>query len=174
MYAVATAAHCAHCQAELHGDFCPRCSEKHLGHHDYSRAHFAEHTVDTATHFDAQVVRGTWSLLSRPGHMTAEVLRGCRVPWPKPLQPLTILPVLLARFIRLVLQRPIDAVWAATAFRPRYAAEPRGMGLCPVATHLRRPVLAESAVGWGGQRILCLSAMYVYRPFLFAVTYLLV
>ncbi len=77
---------CASCGAALAGPYCHACGEKRLDRHDYSFAHFAEHAVDTVTHFDVKVVRGAWSLLRRPGVMTADLLAGRRVPWPKPLQ----------------------------------------------------------------------------------------
>ena len=77
---------CATCGTALAGAYCHACGEKRLDRHDYSFAHFAEHAVDTVTHFDLKVVRGAWSLLRRPGTMTADMLAGRRVPWPKPLQ----------------------------------------------------------------------------------------
>ena len=77
---------CASCGAPLAGPYCHRCGEKRLGPHDYNLAHFVEHAVDTATHFDFKVAKGAWSLLRHPGRMSADVLAGRRVAWPKPLQ----------------------------------------------------------------------------------------
>ncbi len=85
---------CATCGTALAGAFCHACGEKRLDRHDYSFAHFAEHAVDTVTHFDVKVVRGAWSLLRRPGAMTADLLAGRRVPWPKPLQLFLIVNIL--------------------------------------------------------------------------------
>lgn len=70
----------------LTGPFCHQCGEKRLDRHDYALGHWLEHTVDAFTHFDFKVVRSLWSLLRRPGQMTAEVLAGRRVPWAKPVQ----------------------------------------------------------------------------------------
>lgn len=80
------AAACATCGTPLQGPYCAHCGEKQLGHHDYSMAHFLEHVVDTTTHFDFKVLKGMGDLLAHPGRMTRDVLRGSRVPWPKPLQ----------------------------------------------------------------------------------------
>lgn len=85
---------CASCGSALHGEYCHACGEKRLGHHDYSFAHFAEHAVDTVTHFDFKVVTSAWSLLRRPGVMTADVLAGRRVRWAKPLQLFLLINVL--------------------------------------------------------------------------------
>lgn len=85
---------CATCATALQGPYCHHCGEKRLDHHDYSLAHFLEHSVDTITHFDLKVVKGAWSLLRHPGRMTREVLAGRRVPWPKPLQLFLVVNVL--------------------------------------------------------------------------------
>ncbi|UYZ60887.1 DUF3667 domain-containing protein [Hymenobacter latericus] len=82
----ATVTSCANCGTALQGAYCHSCGEKRLGYHDYALGHFLEHAVDTTTHFDFKVLKGMWSLLARPGRMTADILRGRRVPWPKPLQ----------------------------------------------------------------------------------------
>lgn len=77
---------CASCGAALVGEFCHRCGEKRLDHHDYAFGHWLEHTVDAFTHFDLKVPRSLWSLLRRPGAMTADVLAGRRVRWARPFQ----------------------------------------------------------------------------------------
>lgn len=85
---------CASCGAALTGPYCHRCGEKRLDRHDYAFGHWLEHTVDAFTHFDLKVPRGLWSLLRRPGVMTADVLAGRRVRWPKPFQAFLIANVL--------------------------------------------------------------------------------
>lgn len=77
---------CASCGAALAGPYCHRCGEKKLDRHDYTFSHWLEHTVDAFTHFDLKVPRSLWSLLRRPGVMTADVLAGRRVGWAKPFQ----------------------------------------------------------------------------------------
>ncbi|WBO85295.1 DUF3667 domain-containing protein [Hymenobacter yonginensis] len=77
---------CASCTAPLQGPYCHRCGEKRLDRRDYALGHYLENAVDTFTHFDVKVVKGLWALLYRPGRMTADVLAGRRVAWPKPLQ----------------------------------------------------------------------------------------
>ena len=80
------AAPCASCGVALAGPYCAQCGEKRLDRHDYAFGHWLEHTVDAFTHFDLKVPRGLWGLLRRPGAMTADVLAGRRVRWPKPFQ----------------------------------------------------------------------------------------
>lgn len=77
---------CASCGTELTGPFCHQCGEKRLDRHDYAFGNWLAHTLDAFTDFDFKVVRSLWSLLRRPGQMTAEVLTGRRVPWTKPIQ----------------------------------------------------------------------------------------
>lgn len=72
--------------AALAGPYCHACGEKWLDRHDYALGHYLEHAVDAFTHFDLKVPRSLWSLLRRPGVMTADVLAGRRVRWAKPLQ----------------------------------------------------------------------------------------
>ena len=45
------------CGALLQGRFCHECAAKRLHRHDYSLAHFLEHTLDGFTHFDLRVLR---------------------------------------------------------------------------------------------------------------------
>ena len=90
----APAGACASCGLALVGPFCYRCGEKRLDRHDYAFGHWLEHTVDAFTHFDLKVPRGLWSLLRRPGTMTADVLAGRRVAWPKPFQAFLVANVL--------------------------------------------------------------------------------
>ncbi len=77
---------CASCGARLHGPYCHACGEKRLGPHDYALGHWLEHAVDAFTHFDLKVPRSLWSLLRRPGAMTADVLAGRRRSWASPFQ----------------------------------------------------------------------------------------
>ena len=84
--ALPSAESCASCGTALHGAYCHACGEKRLDHHDYALAYYLEHAVDTVTHFDVKVVKGIWALLRHPGCMTADVLAGRRVAWPKPMQ----------------------------------------------------------------------------------------
>jgi hypothetical protein len=88
------AARCASCAAALAGPYCAQCGEKRLDRHDYALGHWLEHTVDAFTHFDLKVPLGLWSLLRRPGTMTADVLAGRRVRWPKPFQAFLVANVL--------------------------------------------------------------------------------
>lgn len=57
-----------------------------MGPHDHSLRHWIEHAVESFTHFDLKVPKSLWSLLRRPGAMTADVLAGRRVRWASPFQ----------------------------------------------------------------------------------------
>ena len=77
---------CASCGTALTGPYCHACGEKRLGPHDYALGHWLEHAVDAFTHFDLKVPKSLWSLLRRPGVMTADVLAGRRRAWATPFQ----------------------------------------------------------------------------------------
>ncbi|HEX9953126.1 MAG TPA: DUF3667 domain-containing protein [Rubricoccaceae bacterium] len=82
----AEAGACASCREPLVGAYCHACGERRLGPHDYRLSHFFEYALHTFTHFDFKVPRSVWSLVRRPGVMTADVLAGRRVGWASPLQ----------------------------------------------------------------------------------------
>ena len=76
---------CVTCGAPLTGKFCAACGEKRPGPDDYKLGHFADDAVESFTHADGKVFRSMALLLSRPGRLTAEYLRGRRKPYLKPL-----------------------------------------------------------------------------------------
>ena len=133
--AVPEGAACASCGASLAGPYCHRCGEKRLGPHDYHLGHFLEHAVDTVTHVDFKVAKGAWSLLRRPGRMSADVLAGRRVAWPKPLQLFLVVNVLF--FV-------VASVFHANVFDTplRYQTEMQGYG--EVAARMTEAKLAAA------------------------------
>jgi hypothetical protein len=62
-------------------------------------AHFAEHAFETFTHLDSKLLRTLKALITRPGLLTREYLRGCRRPYMAPTQLFVIVNVLFALLI---------------------------------------------------------------------------
>jgi len=76
---------CVTCGAPLAGRFCAACGEKGPSPDDYRLGHFADEALESFTHADGKIFRSFWLLLSRPGRLTADYLRGRRKPYLKPL-----------------------------------------------------------------------------------------
>src|ERR1051325_6456347 len=73
------------------GKYCASCGEKRVSSHDYSIAHFAEHILETLTHFDIRSLRAVWLLVAKPGLLTREYLNGRRKTYVGPIQLFVIL-----------------------------------------------------------------------------------
>jgi len=85
---------CPNCGSRLLGRFCADCGQAAPRVGDYSlRTHVAEF-FDQTLSFDGKVVRTLWTLVSKPGVLTADHLRGRRVPYLKPLQLFLVVNVL--------------------------------------------------------------------------------
>jgi hypothetical protein len=76
---------CPSCGAEFLGDFCRQCGERRLGPHDRSIQHYLDAAADLLTHFDSKGYRSLRFLVTRPGFLSVEQLRGSRVRYAKPL-----------------------------------------------------------------------------------------
>jgi len=87
---------CRSCGAPQAERFCARCGEKRVTTHDYSIVHFAEHLLETFTHFDFRSLRALWVLVSRPGALTRDYLDGRRRRYVGPIQLFVIVNVLTA------------------------------------------------------------------------------
>lgn len=77
---------CANCAQPLAGRYCARCGERVVGPADHTVRRFLEHLLEAFTHADGKVFLTLRSLLSRPGRLTADYLRGKRKPYIAPLQ----------------------------------------------------------------------------------------
>jgi hypothetical protein len=87
---------CVSCGAPQADNYCANCGEKRVTTHDYSIAHFAEHVVETLTHFDIKSFRALRVLALQPGELTRDYLDGRRKPHIGPIQLFVILNVVFA------------------------------------------------------------------------------
>jgi hypothetical protein len=82
----ATPASCASCSAPFEGRFCPRCGERRLEPDAFTVRHYLGESVSVVTDLDSTLWRSLGALVARPGHLTAEYLRGRRVAYLRPVQ----------------------------------------------------------------------------------------
>lgn len=76
---------CPSCGTESAGQFCTHCSERKPGSEDRLVRHYFDVVINLLTHFDSKGYRSLWYLLTRPGFLSEEYLRGRRVRYPKPI-----------------------------------------------------------------------------------------
>ena len=77
---------CPTCREECATEFCGRCGEKRLDHHDLAIAGLVGHALESLTHVDGRVFRSVRDLVIRPGALTAAYMRGRRRPYFAPFQ----------------------------------------------------------------------------------------
>jgi hypothetical protein len=77
---------CASCGAPRSGKFCTQCGEKELHHEDLTLRAFVEQVLGGFTHFDSKALRTFNLLLTKPGLLAADYVRGARVRTMRPLQ----------------------------------------------------------------------------------------
>jgi len=76
---------CPSCGTTSFGPFCTFCGERKLGSDDRSLRHYLDILVNHLTHFDSKGYRSLRYLLTKPGFLSTEQLRGSRVRYAKPL-----------------------------------------------------------------------------------------
>jgi len=76
---------CPSCSTVSTGLFCSSFGEKKLGSEDRSLRHYLDVVIDFLTHFDSKGYQSLRYLLTKPGFLSVEQLRGSRVRYAKPL-----------------------------------------------------------------------------------------
>lgn len=76
---------CANCHADLQGEYCAACGQRHEPH-IHTVAHFAHEAVESISHADSRLWRTLWYLFSRPGFLTKEFFAGKRVSYLPPFR----------------------------------------------------------------------------------------
>jgi hypothetical protein len=76
---------CPTCGHAFAGPYCHHCGERKLGPKEYTFRNFAGSFIETVFSVDNKLLRSLLALL-RPGLLTADYLRGKRVPYIRPLQ----------------------------------------------------------------------------------------
>lgn len=84
---------CANCHADLAGEFCARCGQRHEPH-IHTVAHFAAEAFESISHADSRLWRTLWYLFSRPGFLTREFFAGRRVVYLPPFRLYLVLSII--------------------------------------------------------------------------------
>jgi len=117
---------CPTCGTESAGSFCRNCGERKLGSEDRSLRHYFDIAMDFLTHFDSKGYRSLWLLVTRPGFLSAEQLRGSRVRYVRPLSLFISINVVyyfsIALFGGITFTTPLDIQLHMNDYYPGYAA----------------------------------------------------
>jgi hypothetical protein len=84
---------CANCHADLSGEYCASCGQRHEPH-IHTVAHFAGEAFESISHADSRLWRTLWYLFSRPGFLTREFFAGRRVAYLPPFRLYLVLSVI--------------------------------------------------------------------------------
>jgi hypothetical protein len=88
---------CANCHADLAGEYCAACGQRHEPH-IHTVAHFAGEAFESISHADSRLWRTLWFLFARPGFLTKEFFAGRRVAYLPPFRLYLVLSVLVLLF----------------------------------------------------------------------------
>lgn len=84
---------CANCGADLAGEYCAACGQRHEPH-VHTVGHFASEAFESISHADSRLWRTLWLLLTRPGFLTREFLAGRRARYLPPFRLYLVISVL--------------------------------------------------------------------------------
>ena len=84
---------CANCHAELSGEYCAACGQRHEPH-IHTVAHFAGEAFESISHADSRLWRTLWYLFARPAFLTREFFAGRRVAYLPPFRLYLVLSVI--------------------------------------------------------------------------------
>lgn len=76
---------CLNCGAEVAGKYCQHCGQENIEPHQ-SFWQLLKHYIEDLTHFDGKFFSSTGSLISRPGFLPAEFIKGRRVSYLNPIR----------------------------------------------------------------------------------------
>jgi hypothetical protein len=82
----AVAESCPSCGGAIDVRFCGACGERRASERAYSLKDFAHESFEAVTNVERSFLRTVWTLLRRPGELTAAYMRGERVRYLRPLQ----------------------------------------------------------------------------------------
>jgi hypothetical protein len=85
---------CANCGAELAGEYCAACGQRHEPH-VHTVGHFVGEAFESISHADSRLWRTLWLLFSRPGFLTREFFLGHRARYLPPFRLYLVLSVIL-------------------------------------------------------------------------------
>ncbi len=77
---------CTNCGAELSGPFCSNCGQKKEHKHDLTVLNFIGHTLHEFTHFDSRFFKSFKYLVTKPGYLTEEFIKGHRKNYINPIR----------------------------------------------------------------------------------------
>jgi hypothetical protein len=104
---------CANCHAELSGEYCASCGQRHEPH-IHTVAHFAGEAFESISHADSRLWRTLWYLFARPGFLTREFFAGRRVAYLPPFRLYLVLSVIFFLLAGLSQDEPEGAGSPAT------------------------------------------------------------
>ncbi len=85
---------CANCGAQLAGEYCAACGQRHEPH-VHTVGHFIGEAFESISHADSRLWRTLWLLFSRPGFLTREFFAGHRARYLPPFRLYLVLSVIL-------------------------------------------------------------------------------
>lgn len=85
---------CANCGADLAGEYCAVCGQRHEPS-VHTVGHFFREALESISHADSRLWRTLWLLFSRPGFLTREFFAGRRASYLPPFRLYLVLSIIL-------------------------------------------------------------------------------